>query len=53
MLQIYCGGPYADQPEMTLIALFGSNDRLELAIVGDSAAAMLGVRSGAPVSVEW
>lgn len=44
---------YADQPEMTLIALVGSNDRLELAIVGDSASAMLGIRVGTPVVVEW
>jgi len=44
---------YAEQPEMTLIALVGSSGRLELAIVGDSAAIMLGVRAGAPVTVTW
>ena len=44
---------YADQPEMTLIALIGSNDALELAIVGDSAAIMLGVKVGTPVVVAW
>ena len=44
---------YADQPEMTLIALVGSTGKLELAIVGDSAAAMLGVRPGAKVTVSW
>jgi S-adenosylmethionine hydrolase len=44
---------YADQPEMTLIAVFGKNDNLELAIVGDSAAAMLGVSVNAPVTIEW
>lgn len=44
---------YADQPEMTLVALVGSGGRLELAIVGDSAAMMLGVRVGAPVVVTW
>jgi S-adenosylmethionine hydrolase len=44
---------YADQPEMTLIALVGSGDMLELAIVGDSAATMLGERVGAPVTVTW
>lgn len=44
---------YGDQPEMTLVALLGSGDRLELAIVNDSASAMLGVRVGAPVVVEW
>jgi S-adenosylmethionine hydrolase len=44
---------YADQPEMTLIALVGSSGQLELAIVGDSAAMMLGVRAGAPVTITW
>ena len=44
---------YADQPEMTLIALVGSDGKLELAIVGDSAAIMLGVRVGTPVRVSW
>ena len=44
---------YADQPPMTLIALIGSNDCLELAIVEDSAKIMLGVGVGAPVEVKW
>lgn len=44
---------YADQPAMTLIALIGSNDCLELAIVDDSAKIMLGVRPGTPVEVRW
>ncbi|HEY5314023.1 MAG TPA: SAM-dependent chlorinase/fluorinase [Pirellulales bacterium] len=44
---------YADQPPMTLVALIGSSGYLELAIVGDSAAAMLGIRSGTPVTVSW
>lgn len=44
---------YADQPAMTLIALVGSNGCLELAIVGDSAAIMLGVSVGTPVVVAW
>jgi S-adenosylmethionine hydrolase len=44
---------YAEQPAMTLIALVGSNDCLELAIVDDSAAIMLGVGVGAPVEVRW
>jgi S-adenosylmethionine hydrolase len=44
---------YAEQPAMTLIALLGSNDQLELAIVNDSAKAMLGVREGAQVVVSW
>ena len=46
-------GGYDDQPELTLVALLGSSDKLELAIVGDSAAAMLGVPVGTPVTVEW
>ncbi len=44
---------YADQPEMTFIALIGSSGKLELAIVGESAAIMLGVRVGTPVKVTW
>jgi S-adenosylmethionine hydrolase len=44
---------YADQPEMTLMALIGSNGCLELAIVGESAAMMLGIRKGTPVKVTW
>ena len=44
---------YADQPPMTLIALIGSNDCLELAIVDDSAKIMLGVNVGTPVQVKW
>jgi hypothetical protein len=43
----------ADQPDMTLVALLGTSGYLELAIVGDNAAAMLGVRVGAPVEVVW
>ncbi len=44
---------YAEQPAMTLIALIGSSGALELAIVNDSAAMMLGVRTGAQVVVSW
>jgi hypothetical protein len=44
---------YSDQPAMTLIALVGSGNRLELAIVGESAAAMLGIGVGMPVTVSW
>lgn len=44
---------YAEQPPMTLVALVGSSGYLELAIVGDSAAAMLGIRQGTPVTVSW
>jgi hypothetical protein len=44
---------YAEQPPMTLIALVGSSGNLELAIVDDSAAIMLGVAVGTPVTVTW
>lgn len=44
---------YGDQPRGTLIALIGSNDFLEIAIVGESASERLGVRAGAPVTVAW
>lgn len=44
---------YAEQPPMTLVALIGSSDQLEIAIVGDSAKIMLGVEVGTPVEVSW
>ncbi len=44
---------YADQPPMTLMALIGSGGKLELAIVDESAAIMLGVRVGTPVKITW
>ncbi|HVX10498.1 MAG TPA: SAM-dependent chlorinase/fluorinase [Pirellulales bacterium] len=44
---------YADQPPATLLAIIGSSGRLELAIVEENAAAMLGIRAGAPVEVTW
>jgi S-adenosylmethionine hydrolase len=44
---------YSDQPALTLVALIGSNHRLELAIVDESAAAMLGVEVGTAVRVSW
>jgi S-adenosyl-L-methionine hydrolase (adenosine-forming) len=44
---------YGEQPSMTLIALVGSSEMLEIAIVEDSAAIMLGVRVGTPVQVRW
>jgi S-adenosyl-L-methionine hydrolase (adenosine-forming) len=44
---------YSDQPALTLVALIGSGDRLELAIVDESAAVMLGVKVGATVRVSW
>ena len=44
---------YADQSSGTLIALIDSGGRLELAIVGDSAASRLGVHLGERVVVAW
>ncbi|MBX3415318.1 MAG: SAM-dependent chlorinase/fluorinase [Pirellulales bacterium] len=44
---------YGDQPEMTLIALVGSSGKLELAIVGENAAAMLGEGVGSAVTLKW
>ncbi len=44
---------YGEQPPMTLVALLGSSDRLEIAIVDDSAAIMLGVREGGKVEISW
>jgi S-adenosylmethionine hydrolase len=44
---------YSDQPSMTLIALVGSGDRLELAIVDENASMMLGVPVGSPVTISW
>lgn len=43
----------ASQPPMTFVAAFGKSGRLELAIVGDSAAMMFGVRPGEKVTVRW
>lgn len=43
-----------DQPDMTLVAVLGSDEApLKIELVSDSASAMLGVRSGAPVEVIW
>jgi S-adenosyl-L-methionine hydrolase (adenosine-forming) len=44
---------YGDQPPMTLVALLGSSGYLEIAIVDENAAMMLGVKTGTPVAVEW
>jgi S-adenosylmethionine hydrolase len=44
---------YSDQPAMTLVALVGSGDKLELAIVEENASIMLGVKKGAAVRVSW
>ncbi len=42
-----------EQPAMTLIALIGASDCLEMEIVGDSARIMLGVSVGQKVEVSW
>jgi S-adenosylmethionine hydrolase len=44
---------YGEQSAGMLVALIGSSHRLELAIVGDNAAARLGVSIGTPVVVAW
>ncbi len=44
---------YAEQASGTLVALIGSGNRLELAIVGDTAARQLGVGVGTPVTLAW
>jgi S-adenosylmethionine hydrolase len=41
------------QPEFTLLALIGTSGNLELEIVGDSAAIMLGISVGEKVVLEW
>ena len=42
-----------EQPPMTLIALIGESNCLELEIVGDSARIMLGASTGGQVEVSW
>ncbi|MCR4411541.1 MAG: SAM-dependent chlorinase/fluorinase [Thermoguttaceae bacterium] len=44
---------YGDRPPGTLVALVGSSDRLELAVVGGSAAERLGAGVGDPVELRW
>jgi len=44
---------YAEQPRGTLVALIGSSNRLELALVGQSAARRLGIGLGAAVTLAW
>lgn len=44
---------YAEQPRGTLVALVGSDNRLELAIVGDNASRRLGIGVGSPVTLAW
>jgi len=44
---------YGDHPPGSPIALIGSSDRLEIAVVGGNAAATLGAGVGDPVIVRW
>jgi S-adenosylmethionine hydrolase len=44
---------YGDRPHGALTALIGSSARLELAVVGGSAARTLGVGVGHPLTVRW
>jgi S-adenosylmethionine hydrolase len=44
---------YGDRPQGALTALVGSSGRLELAVVGGSAAKALGVGVSHPVAVRW
>lgn len=44
---------YAERPSKSLLALFGSNGRLEIAQNGGSAAQALSARIGAPVGIRW
>lgn len=43
----------ADQPPMTFLAVIGPRGALELAIVEENAAAMLGLGVGAKVTLKW
>ena len=44
---------YGNAPQGALVALLGSSGRLELAIVGGSAAKTLQAAVGDPVAVRW
>ncbi|MDA7979856.1 MAG: SAM-dependent chlorinase/fluorinase [Pirellulales bacterium] len=60
-LRIHCGGHetlglhanYAEQPELTFVAILNEAGQLELGIVGENAAAMLGIPAGTAVEVKW
>lgn len=45
--------PQHSEPDMTFMALLSAEGRLELAIVGDNASLMLGIRVGEQVVVQW
>lgn len=42
-----------NQPSMTLVAIADEAGPIRILLVDDSASAMLGVRVGAPVTVQW
>lgn len=44
---------YGDAPVGTLLALIGSSDQLELAVVAGKAASIYGIRRGDPIVVTW
>jgi S-adenosylmethionine hydrolase len=44
---------YGDQPPGTLVALLGSAGRLEMAVVGGNAKAILGAELGDEITVNW
>ena len=44
---------YSEQPRGTFIAMVGSSELLELAIIGESAAERLGIHVGMPVAIGW
>ena len=44
---------YAEQLDGMFVALVGSSDHVELALVGDNAAKRLGIQVGMPVVVSW
>ncbi len=60
-LRITCGGHetlglhdgYEGQPELTFVAIINGESQLELGIVGENAAALLSIPSGAPVEASW
>ena len=44
---------YGDQLRGMFVAVVGSSNRLELAVVGDNASSRLGIRIGMPVTIAW
>lgn len=60
-LRIKCGGHetlglhdgYESQPELTFVAIINADGKLELGIVGESAAALLSIPSGVSVEALW